>query len=72
MVFSGLIVDRTGGMLTIVDANGNQQQIPESDVDYEEPSSQSTMPMHLLQSLTAAEAADLLQYLRSLSAPHVY
>ena len=48
------------------DANGREHRLASDDIDILERLPQSLMPNHLLQSLTATQAADLLAYLESL------
>ena len=68
-ILSGLLVQQTDQSVLLRDANGKDHRIEVSSLEQFEQASQSMMPTHLLQSLTAAEAADLLEYLKSVSVP---
>ena len=64
-VLSGVLVGRDDKELTLRDAKGSMK-IPLSSIEREAPLTRSLMPDNLLQSLTAQEAADLVEYVSSL------
>jgi uncharacterized repeat protein (TIGR03806 family) len=66
LVYSGLLVERNEKALVLRDAQNKEIRIAVSDVDMLTPQKQSLMPDLLLRSLTAQQAADLLEYLASL------
>lgn len=65
-IVRGLLVESNSDYVTLLEANGKQYQLEEASFEVLQKSSQSIMPEHLLQALTAAEVADLLGYLRHL------
>lgn len=65
-ILRGLVSERTEDFVTLVESDGKTHRIELESLEGFKPSSQSMMPEHLLQSLTAAEAADLIEYLKSL------
>lgn len=62
----GLLVSRTDDEIVLKDAEGAEHRIAASDVEFMKKQSRSMMPDQLLQSLTPAQAADLLAYLQTL------
>lgn len=64
--YSGFIVGRTDASVTLKTLTGETLELPRGKIQSMRASSISTMPTGILQSLTAAEAADLLAFLSSL------
>src|SRR6266540_68789 len=64
--YSGLLVRKTADEVVLKDANLNEIHVRLAEVKTMEPSRISAMPEGLLQTLTAREAADLLEFLVSL------
>jgi putative heme-binding domain-containing protein len=62
----GFIMDHTDREMRLKIAGGTELRIPASDVKSASKSRVSVMPEGLLQSLTAQEAVDLLDYLSAL------
>jgi uncharacterized repeat protein (TIGR03806 family) len=65
-VYSGLLVERNEQEVVVRDAQNQRIRIVAADVEALHPVKQSLMPDFLLRSLTAQQAADLLDYLASL------
>ncbi len=65
-VVSGLIAERTAEMVVIKTAEKKLVRIATDNIDSITRSSKSLMPDRILSDLTAQEAADLLDYIRSL------
>ncbi len=63
---TGFIVRKTSAELGLRTANADEVVVPASDVNTVEPQRLSLMPEQLLQSLTAQQAADLIEFLQSL------
>ncbi|HYF37185.1 MAG TPA: PQQ-dependent sugar dehydrogenase [Prosthecobacter sp.] len=63
---AGFLVKRDADALTLKLATGQTQTWPKSNIKSQKPMPMSLMPEGLLQTLTAQEAADLLEYLGSL------
>jgi len=63
---SGFVATRTDGEITLRMAGGVVEKIPTGQIAKTSVARLSIMPEGLLQSLTAQEAADLLEYLDSL------
>jgi putative heme-binding domain-containing protein len=66
LVHSGLLAARDEGGIALRDAQGNTTRVAAPDVEAFAPQAASMMPDFLLRSLTAAQAADLLEYLATL------
>jgi putative heme-binding domain-containing protein len=66
LVHSGLLVERNEKEVVLRDAQNQTIRIAVADVELLNPVKQSLMPDLLLRSLTAQQAADLLEYLASL------
>jgi putative heme-binding domain-containing protein len=66
LVHSGLLVRRDDKEIVLRDPQNNEVRIAAPDVEVFSSSKQSLMPDLLLRSLTAQQAADLLEYLASL------
>jgi putative heme-binding domain-containing protein len=64
--YSGLLIKRTEEEIVLKDANGQLFRVPRNEVKSLQPQQLSAMPELLLQSMTAGEAADLLEFLTSL------
>ena len=64
--YSGLLVRKTADEVVLKDANLEEIHVKTEDVKTMESSRTSAMPEGLLQTLTAREAADLLEFLCSL------
>jgi putative heme-binding domain-containing protein len=64
--YSGLLVRKSAEEVVLKDANLNEVHVKLADVKSMEASKVSAMPEGLLQTLTAQEAADLLEFLGSL------
>jgi len=64
--YSGLLVRKTADEVVLKDANLNEIRVKLNEVKTLEASKVSAMPESLLQSLTAQEAADLVEFLSSL------
>lgn len=64
-VLSGVLVSRDAATLTLRDAKGSTK-IPLASIEREASLTRSLMPDNLLQSLTAQEAADLVEYISAL------
>jgi len=62
----GFIVRQNEGGLTLKLATGQTQTFAKAEVKSQKPLPMSLMPEGLLQSLTAQEAADVLEFLSSL------
>jgi uncharacterized repeat protein (TIGR03806 family) len=65
LVHTGLLVERTETEIVLRDARNELIRVPASDLEALTPQKQSLMPDLLLRSLTAQQAADLLEYLAS-------
>jgi putative heme-binding domain-containing protein len=63
-VFTGLLTAETPGAITLVMAQGIEQQIPRTDVAAMTPSRFSLMPQELERAMTKQELADLLAFLK--------
>ncbi len=63
---TGFLVKRTATMVVLKNVNAELIELPRSEVVTLRPSAISTMPVGILQALTADEAADLLAFLGSL------
>src|SRR5256714_8438930 len=64
--YSGLLVRKSADEVVLKDANLNEVHVKASEMKTLETSKVSAMPEGLLQSLTAQEAADLVEFLSSL------
>jgi putative membrane-bound dehydrogenase-like protein len=64
-ILTGLPAERTDAMLVLVDAKGEKQSIPLSEVEEIKESSVSLMPENLYQQLKPSELRDLFAYLQS-------
>ena len=67
-VITGLLAKKTDEAITIKTAQRKLVRIPTDEIDEMRKSSKSLMPDRILSDLTAQEAADLLDYIRSLDA----
>ena len=65
-VYSGLLVEKNDKVVVLKDAEKKEIRIPAGSLKQMVAQKTSIMPEFLLQSLTASEAADLLEYLGSL------
>lgn len=65
-VISGLLVQRTVLATKLKTADGKEVTIPNREIEQAVPLQQSLMPDLLLREMTAAQVADLLEYLQSL------
>jgi putative heme-binding domain-containing protein len=65
-VYSGLLVEKNDKVVVLKDAEKKEIRIPAASVKQMLAQKTSIMPEFLLQSLTATEAADLLEFLSSL------
>jgi putative heme-binding domain-containing protein len=65
-VYSGLLIEKTAEVVVLKDAQKNQIRLRAASVKQMIAQKTSIMPEQLLQSLTASEAADLLEFLSSL------
>lgn len=65
-VLSGLLVKRTDREIVLVDAQRKEIRIPAAEVARIKVLTRSMMPEALLQSLTARQAADLIEFMKSL------
>ena len=66
IVLIGLLVSETDEGVVLKDANGRETRLTADEIDFQAPQERSMMPDNLLQALTPAQAADLLEYLRGL------
>lgn len=64
-VLTGLPVDRTGGIVTLVDSKGEKSTVPEAEIDELEESTVSLMPDNLYRQFKPQELRDLFAYLQS-------
>ena len=64
-VYVGLITERSGDRLTLVEANQQKQTIAKSDIADERPLTVSLMPEGLLTGLSDQELRDLFRYISS-------
>ena len=64
-VFSGIISNRSGDTITLVDTQRKQQTVRASDVESLMPSSTSLMPVNLMKEFTAEQVRSLFKYLQS-------
>ncbi|HCK71668.1 MAG TPA: hypothetical protein DHW38_08815, partial [Planctomycetaceae bacterium] len=64
-VLSGIISNRTGDTITLVDTQRKQQTIRASDVESIMPSSTSLMPVNIMKEFTAEQVRSLFKYLQS-------
>ena len=64
--YSGLLVRKSADEVVLKDANLNEVHVKVNEMKTLESSKVSAMPEGLLQSLTAQEAADLVEFLSSL------
>ena len=65
-VIVGLVKQRSGAQLTLVDAEGKQQQLPQSSVEEISDSDISLMPEGIAKELSPQEFTDLVAYLETL------
>lgn len=65
-VISGLLVKRTVLATTLKTADGKEVTVPNREIEQAVTQQQSLMPDLLLREMTAAQVADLLEYLQSL------
>jgi putative heme-binding domain-containing protein len=65
-VYSGLLLEKTAELVVLKDAQKNEIRLSAASVKQMVAQKTSIMPEFLLQSLTASEAADLLEFLSSL------
>jgi putative heme-binding domain-containing protein len=65
-IYSGLLLEKTADVVVLKDAQKNEIRLRASSVQQMLAQKTSIMPEFLLQSLTAPEAADLLEFLASL------
>jgi putative heme-binding domain-containing protein len=63
LVMTGLLVSRDEGSLVIRDNEGRETKVKPSQVEEIRPSPTSLMPEGQMASLTAQQAADLIEYL---------
>jgi putative heme-binding domain-containing protein len=63
---TGFVTERTNDQVTLKMPGGITEKIPAKQISKSSPSRVSAMPEGMLQSLTAQEAADLLEFLASL------
>ncbi|MBL8851561.1 MAG: c-type cytochrome, partial [Planctomycetaceae bacterium] len=64
-VVTGLPVDRSGGVITLVDSKGEKTTVPEAEIDTFEESTVSLMPDNLYRQFKPQELRDLFAYLQS-------
>ncbi len=67
-VVTGLLTEKTDDAVTIQTAERKMMRIPSDEIDQMQKSNKSLMPDRILSDLTAQEAADLFEYIRSLGA----
>jgi putative heme-binding domain-containing protein len=60
---SGLLVNDTGNVLTLADAQGQLTQIPKDDIDEQTTSKLSPMPANVVDLLSESELYDLISFL---------
>ena len=63
-VFSGVVKERNGKQLVILDAQGKQTAIPAAEVDFVERQDKSLMPDLQVKDLTAQQVADLVEFIK--------
>ncbi|MBI2477954.1 MAG: PQQ-dependent sugar dehydrogenase [Planctomycetia bacterium] len=68
-VVVGLLAEKTDEAVVIKTAERKLVRVPVTEIDDVQKSSTSLMPERILSDLTAQEAADLLEYIRSVDAP---
>ncbi len=66
IIVSGMLTSESPTEIVLTDAMGKRHLIARDDIDELLPQKKSLMPEQLLQSLTAQQAADLIELLRSL------
>lgn len=64
-VISGIISNRTGDTITLVDTQRKQHSVMANDVDMIQPSSTSLMPENLMKEFTPEQVRSLFKYLQS-------
>ena len=64
-ILSGLLVRQTEAAAVLRDAQGTETEVAAADIERLEKSPVSLMPAGLLRDMTAEEASDLLQFLKS-------
>jgi len=69
IVHSGLLLERTDEIVVLRTLQNETIRVPAAEVDQLLPQSKSLMPESLLRSLTAQQAADLLEYLVTRKGP---
>jgi len=64
-IYSGVVLQRDSEQIVIVDAQGKQNRIPSSEVDFVERQDKSLMPDLQVKDLTAQQVADLVEFIKS-------
>ncbi|MFO1093633.1 MAG: PVC-type heme-binding CxxCH protein [Planctomycetaceae bacterium] len=64
-VVTGLPIDRSSGVVTLVDSKGEKSTVPEAEIDALEESTISLMPDNLYRQFKPQELRDLFAYLQS-------
>ena len=62
---TGLPIDRSSGVVTLVDSKGEKSTVPEAEIDALEESTVSLMPDNLYRQFKPQELRDLFAYLQS-------
>ena len=65
-VYTGLIAEKTGDELVLLDASHQKIHLSTADIELQLPQRQSLMPELQLRDMTAQDVADLLDFLLSL------
>ena len=64
-IYSGVVLQRDPQQIVVVDAQGKQNRIPSSEVDFIERQDKSLMPDLQIKDLTAQQVADLVEFIKS-------
>jgi len=65
-VLSGLLIKRNDKEVVLKQADGKEVRVPARDIERQAPQQKSLMPELLLRDMTAAQVADMLEYLAGL------
>ena len=65
-VLTGLLVTKDEQQVVLQDGQNKLVRVPASQIEFSAPQQKSLMPELLLQDMTAAQVADLLEFLASL------
>jgi len=70
VAITGVVIERTDKQITLQDAQNKRHKLAVDEIEGIYPQAKSLMPDHQLRDFTAEQAADLLEYLSTLTGPN--